>query len=277
MLRSFALFLALSCAAGAAQLSSVVVESEQGSFLINNLTVSGEGAEKSFRVKWKGAIANNTGKEWHKVTFCVSGFEANGEPLVASGEPCLLRLWIYAWKPGTEMQWKGSQKIHLADEKRPVALASVEVSVSEILTDPESVLTFSQACSRIWPAAIKTFMDSKFRPTMSDKDTFIASFEYTGGRQVAGAFGNTNQSVKAYTAGKTGWLAKWKAFRIDSASLMLRPAPDQGCRLRSTCLLLDFKKVGTSSNEPPVRKNIAREDQQSGWRRLRTRSRRSDQ
>ena len=145
---------------GAVQLSGVIVESEQGSFLINNLAVDGAGAEKSFRVKWNGSITNSTGKEWHKVTFCAKGFEADGKPLVASGESCLLKLWMYGWKSGSQMQWKGSQKIRLADGKRRVALARLEISVSELLTDPENVLTFSQTCSRVWPAAAKTFMDS---------------------------------------------------------------------------------------------------------------------
>ena len=77
---------------------------------------------------------------------------------------------------------------------------------------------------------------------MSDKDTFIASFEYTGGQSVAGAFGDTNQLVKAYTATKVGWLASWKTFRIDSASLMLRRAPDEGCRAQIDMSFAGFQK-----------------------------------
>ena len=226
----------------AVQLSGVIVESEQGSFLINNLTIDAAGTEKSFRVKWNGSITNNTSKEWHKVTFCAKRFDADGKPLLVSGESCLLKLWMYGWKSGSQMQWKGSQKIRLADGKRRVALARLEISVSELLTDPESVLTFSQTCSRIWPAAMKTFIDSKFRPTVSDKDTFIASFEYTGGQSITGAFGDTNQLVKAYTATKVGWLANWKAFRIDSGSLMLRRAPDEGCRAQIDMSFSGFQK-----------------------------------
>ena len=65
-----------------------------------DLKVDGSGTDQSFRVKWNGSITNNTGKEWHKVTFCGKGFEAEDKPLLAAGEPCLLRLWMYAWKPG---------------------------------------------------------------------------------------------------------------------------------------------------------------------------------
>ena len=212
----------------AVELRGVVVESTEGTFLINNLKVDGSGTDQSFRVKWNGLITNNTGKEWHKVTFCGKGFEAEDKPLLAAGEPCLLRLWMYAWKPGAQMRWKGSEKMRLADGKRRVALARMEWSVSEILTDPESVLIFPQTCSRVWSAGMKVFVDSKFRPTVSDKDSFIASFEYTGGHTVAGAFGNTNQLVKAYTATKIGWLTTWDAFRIESAGLMLRPGPKRG-------------------------------------------------
>ena len=82
----------------AVELRGVVVESTEGIFLINNLKVDGSGTDQSFRVKWNGSITNNTGKEWHKVTFCGKGFEAEDKPLRAAGEPCLLRLWMYAWK-----------------------------------------------------------------------------------------------------------------------------------------------------------------------------------
>ena len=224
---------------GALELRGVVVESEEGDFLINKLTVDGTGTDRSFRVKWNGSITNNTGKEWHKVTFCAKGFEPDDKPL---RESCLIRLWMYSWKPGDQMHWKGSQKIRLAAGKRRVSLARLEISVSELLTDPESVLTFSQTCSRVWPAAMKIFVDSKFRPTVSDKDTFIASFGYTGGNIIAGAFGDTNRLVKAYTATRVGWLANWKAFRIDSASLMLRRAPNQGCRAQIDMSFAGFAK-----------------------------------
>ena len=226
----------------AVELRGVVVESTEGIFLINNLKVEGSGTDQSFRVKWNGSITNNTGKEWHKVTFCGKGFEAEDKPLLAAGEPCLLRLWMYAWKPGAQMRWKGSAKMRLADGKRRVALARMEWSVSEILTDPESVLIFPQTCSRVWSAGMKVFVDSKFRPTVSDKDSFIASFEYTGGNTVARAFGNTNQPVKAYTATKIGWLATWDAFRIESAGLMLRPGPNEGCRAQIDMSFAGFDK-----------------------------------
>ena len=68
----------------AVELRGVVVESTEGIFLINNLKVDGSGTDQSFRVKWNGSITNNTGKEWHKVTFCGKGFGDTAGDMTAS-------------------------------------------------------------------------------------------------------------------------------------------------------------------------------------------------
>ena len=48
--------------------------------------------------------------------------------------------------------------------------------------------------------------------------------------------------VKAYTATKIGWLTTWDAFRIESAGLMLRPGPNEGCRAQIDMSFAGFDK-----------------------------------
>ena len=206
------------------------------------VSITGKGKEKGFKVGWRGAINNDTGRDWYKVTFCITGFDADGNPLRGADGKCLIRMWQYQRKGGTRANWKGSQKIRIGDgTERRVELARFEISVEELRTDPESVHMFAETCERVWPIALQTFMSEKFRPTVSDKDSFVASFEYQGG-QVMKRFGNANNLVKAYTSARTGFLTTWEGFRIDGGSLLLKLGADRGCRAEITMSFAGFEK-----------------------------------
>ena len=153
-------------------------------------------------------------------------------------------LWRYEWKSGLPASWKGSQKVAVGqDAKHEVEIPHFQVSVEEMRTDPESVEVFAQTCDRVWPVVLQAFIDEKFRPTVSDKDSLLASFEYEGGQTVA-FLGTVNEVVRAFTVGPTGFFATWDRFRIDSASLLLNRQPDGGCRAEAEMSFAAFSDGG---------------------------------
>ena len=170
LIRSLAvLVVALAQPCAATEVSGVAVHSEEGfgPFHVQRLTVTGKGSEKSLRVKWEGNAFNDSGRDWHKVTFCLKAFDAEGNAL-SSKDGCLLRLWMYDWKDKSPAKWKGSQKLRVGEDgKREVEVSRLHLSVDEIRTDPESVEVFTQTCDKVWPVALQAFIDKKFRPTMS--------------------------------------------------------------------------------------------------------------
>ena len=248
MLSRAHMLLPLALIGVAASLPAVVVrdleiKTDDGSFAITTFTIEGDGTEKKLPLSWNGSAINRTGRSWHKVTFCANAFDVSGEPIRPVGEDkCLLRFWMYEWKSGAPANWKGSQKLTVGSgEKREVQIGRFEFEVEELLSDPENVAIFPADCETVWPVAIQAIMDKDFRPTVSDRASFIASFDYTGGQQVR-TFGTVNDTVKALTTAKIGFLTTWEGFRIEAASLNLKERADRGCRAELAITFAGFEE-----------------------------------
>ena len=121
----------------AAEVGGVQSDDGLGTFHAQNLAITGKGSEKALRLKWEGSDTNDSGRDWHKVTFCVQAFDASDAP-IASDRGCLLRLWMYQWKDGAPAVWKGSQKVKVGEDgKYEPTIARLAITVEEARTDAE--------------------------------------------------------------------------------------------------------------------------------------------
>lgn len=93
--------------------------------------------------------------------------------------------------------------------------------------DGQNVRSFSVPCSAVWKEAVPIFVDKSFHPTLSDKESFTASFASDSGlMKIPFRKNNRLAFLRQYTnAAKS----LWTYFRIDSASLYLREDQPGAC------------------------------------------------
>ena len=94
------------------------------------------------------------------------------------------------------------------------------------LSSTGNVRHFETRCGIVWRLALRSFADSKFRPTVLEKDNLIATFAYDGGMYKSY---RSKELLKAYTTAYMGFWSIWDAFRIDSASLYLSEEKPEAC------------------------------------------------
>jgi hypothetical protein len=99
---------------------------------------------------------------------------------------------------------------------------------------------FQESCSAVWTPTMQAMVRHDFMPTLSDKETGIASFKYIGTiKSPTSTFGIVGQwtvaDIKHYAVlphlKRGDWLQTWRILRLDGASVSVLPE-GQRCRVK---------------------------------------------
>ncbi len=87
--------------------------------------------------------------------------------------------------------------------------------------------SFQADGSKIWTPAIQAIVRHQFTPTLVDKDSGTAAFQFSGG-EVRGF--DVSHAMQIWAVKPKGWLAIWSAFRIGGATMSAKPE-GQSCKV----------------------------------------------
>ena len=211
----------------------------KGSF-DGQLRLTLEGPRNKAKALWDAEIVNSSLHHIFRAVFCVKAIDSAGQPIRPGGDECLLRLTGTNWAPSFALNFKGNQNVKLSEDKAAVQLSNYQVSIEEVFDEAPNIREASAACPLVWSAAIRTFANRKFRPTVMDKESYTATFAYDGGR----IDGYTSRNMlKEYTNANTRFLGPiWESFRIDAASVYLRQEKPGSCTIEVKMAFAGFGK-----------------------------------
>ncbi len=127
------------------------------------------------------------------------------------------------------------------------AILAMLLTAASMFGQASQSATIDKPCSAVWSSMIRTAVDNKFRPTVMDKESGVATFAYDGGT-VGVPFMWKSQVATQSQFVNNPKKVSWMAIRVDSATFTTQDV-DGGCKVSAKIAYATLRRIGLSPDK----------------------------